>query len=105
MIGREACTILLHHRLRIQAAISQYVEPQIEAMLEELARSLDAPFDGHDLEGPRYREMRLMLRYRDAKLALPAVFKDALTADNLYKFKMALDEGVKIPRPADQAQK
>ena len=48
MIGREVCTILLHHRLRIQAAISQYVEPQIEAMLEELTRSLDAPFDPND---------------------------------------------------------
>lgn len=45
MIGREVCTILLHHRLRIQTAIGQYVEPQIEAMLEELTRSLDAPFD------------------------------------------------------------
>ena len=28
--------MLLHHRLRIQAAVTQYVEPQIEAMLEEL---------------------------------------------------------------------
>ena len=35
----------LHHRLRIQAAVGQYVEPQIAAMLEELTRSLDAPFD------------------------------------------------------------
>jgi hypothetical protein len=48
MIGREVCTILLHHRLRIQAAITQYVEPQIEAMLEELTRSLDSPFDPND---------------------------------------------------------
>ena len=48
MVGREVCTILLHHRLRIQAAIGEYVEPQIEAMLEELTRSLDAPFDPHD---------------------------------------------------------
>jgi len=45
MVGREVCTVLLRHRLRIQAAISQYVEPQITAMLEELTRSLDAPFD------------------------------------------------------------
>ncbi len=45
MIGREVCAVLLHHRLRIQAAVSQYVEPQIAAMLEELTRSLDAPFD------------------------------------------------------------
>ena len=48
MVGREVCTILLHHRLRIQAAISEFVEPQIEAMLEELTRSLDAPFDPND---------------------------------------------------------
>ncbi|WP_406249162.1 spermidine/putrescine ABC transporter substrate-binding protein [Microbacterium sp. M] len=45
MVGREICGILLRHRLSVQAAISQYVEPQIEAMLEELTRSLDAPFD------------------------------------------------------------
>jgi hypothetical protein len=52
MIGREVCAILLHHRLRIQAAVTQYVEPQIEAMLEDLTRSLDAPFETpHD--GPR----------------------------------------------------
>ncbi|KAA9089001.1 spermidine/putrescine ABC transporter substrate-binding protein [Microbacterium radiodurans] len=46
MVGRELCAILLHHRLRVQAAIAQHVEPQIEAMLAELTRSLDAPFDG-----------------------------------------------------------
>lgn len=45
MIGREVCAILLHHRLRIQAAVAQYVEPQIAAMLEELTRTLDAPFE------------------------------------------------------------
>jgi len=45
MVGREVCTVLLRHRLRIQAAVAQYVEPQIAAMLEELTRSLDAPFD------------------------------------------------------------
>ena len=48
MVGREVCTILLHHRLRIQAAIAEFVEPQIEAMLDELTRSLDAPFDPND---------------------------------------------------------
>lgn len=48
MIGREVCAILLHHRLRIQAGVREYVEPQIEAMLEELTRSLDAPFDPRD---------------------------------------------------------
>ena len=45
MVGREVCAILLHHRLRIQAALAEYVEPQIEALLRELSESLDAPFD------------------------------------------------------------
>jgi hypothetical protein len=45
MVGREICSVLLHHRLRIQTAVTEYVEPQVEAMLEELTRSLDAPFD------------------------------------------------------------
>ena len=45
MVGREICGILLRHRLYIQAAISQHVEPQIEALLAELTDSLDSPFD------------------------------------------------------------
>ena len=45
MVGREVCTILLHHRLRIQAALAEYVEPQVEALLRELSQALDAPFD------------------------------------------------------------
>ena len=44
MVGREICTILLRHRLSVQAAISQHVEPQIEALLAELTDSLDSPF-------------------------------------------------------------
>jgi len=48
MVGREVCAVLLHHRLRIQSAITQYVEPQIEAMLQELTRSLDAPFNPNE---------------------------------------------------------
>lgn len=48
MVGREVCTILLRHRLRIQTAVAQYVEPQIAALLDELTRSLDAPFDSGD---------------------------------------------------------
>ncbi|MGL3151669.1 spermidine/putrescine ABC transporter substrate-binding protein [Microbacterium sp. A82] len=44
LVGREICGILLRHRLHVQAAISQYVEPQIEAMLAELTDSLDSPF-------------------------------------------------------------
>ena len=45
MMGREVCAVLLRHRLRIQQAVSDLVEPQVEAFLEELSRSLDAPFD------------------------------------------------------------
>ena len=48
LIGREVCGILLHHRLRIHAAIVEYVEPQVEAMLAELSQALDAPFDPRD---------------------------------------------------------
>lgn len=46
MIGREICVIMLRHRLQIQEAIALHVEPQIEALLAELTRSLDSPFDG-----------------------------------------------------------
>lgn len=45
MIGREICALLLRHRLSVQAAIAEYVEPQVEAMLTELFESLDSPFD------------------------------------------------------------
>lgn len=45
MIGREVCGILLGHRLRVQAAVAEFVEPQIEAMLAELTEALDSPFD------------------------------------------------------------
>ena len=50
MIGREICALLLRHRLRIQEGVTRYVEPQIAAMLDELTRSLDAPF-GPGLDG------------------------------------------------------
>lgn len=45
MVGREICGLLLRHRLAVQEAISQYVEPQIEALLAELTETLDSPFD------------------------------------------------------------
>lgn len=45
MVGREICGLLLRHRLRVQEAISQFVEPQIELMLAELSEALDSPFD------------------------------------------------------------
>ena len=51
MVGREVCAILLHHRLRIQGDIARFVEPQIEALLQDLTRSLDVPFDPRDLDG------------------------------------------------------
>ncbi|GLJ62779.1 hypothetical protein GCM10017576_29100 [Microbacterium barkeri] len=53
LVGREICSLLLGHRLRIQAAIVEFVEPQVEAMLAELTRSLDTPFGPDDfLPGP-----------------------------------------------------
>ncbi|MGM1018024.1 MAG: spermidine/putrescine ABC transporter substrate-binding protein [Actinomycetota bacterium] len=45
MVGREICGLLLRHRLAVQEAISQYVEPQIAALLAELTETLDSPFD------------------------------------------------------------
>lgn len=36
---------------------------------------------------------RIMLRYRDAKLAIPTIFKDSMTADNLWKFRNFLVKG------------
>ncbi len=45
VVGREICRLLLRHRLRVQAAIGEFVEPQIEAMLAELTEALDSPFD------------------------------------------------------------
>ncbi len=51
MVGREVCAILLRHRLRIQTALAEYVEPQVEQMLRELSEALDAPFDPTELPG------------------------------------------------------
>ncbi|MDN3310422.1 spermidine/putrescine ABC transporter substrate-binding protein [Microbacterium oryzae] len=53
LVGREICSVLLGHRLRIQAAVVEFVEPQVEAMLAELTQSLDTPFGPEDfLSGP-----------------------------------------------------
>ncbi len=49
LVGREICGLLLRHRMRIQTAVSQHVEPQIEALLAELTQSLDSPFDADPL--------------------------------------------------------
>lgn len=48
MIGREVCAMLLTHRIRIRAAVEEFVEPQISALLADLAEALDAPFDPGD---------------------------------------------------------
>lgn len=48
MVGREVCQLLLGDRIRIRDAIQTYVEPQVEAMLAELAEALDVPFDPRD---------------------------------------------------------
>lgn len=53
LIGREVCTLLLSYRVRIQEAISRYVEPQIALLLEELSEALDAPFDPNADAGSR----------------------------------------------------
>ncbi|GAA4776769.1 spermidine/putrescine ABC transporter substrate-binding protein [Microbacterium gilvum] len=49
LVGRELCSLLLAHRLRIQQAVAQHVEPQVEAMLAELTEALDTPFGPDDL--------------------------------------------------------
>jgi len=47
--GREICRLLSDHRTRIRAAVSEFVDPQVDQMLRELTTSLDAPFDPRDL--------------------------------------------------------
>lgn len=42
-IGMAVCLELTSHRPRIRDAVQSTVEPQIEALLEELTRALDAP--------------------------------------------------------------
>lgn len=42
-IGMSVCLELTAYRPRIRSAIEHLVEPQIEALLQELTRSLDAP--------------------------------------------------------------
>lgn len=41
--GREVCFALMTHRQRIEAAIQRFVEPQIQAMLDELSQHLEPP--------------------------------------------------------------
>lgn len=41
--GQRVCFALATHRTRIRAAIERFVEPQIQAMLDELTRHLEPP--------------------------------------------------------------
>ncbi|MFC7764760.1 spermidine/putrescine ABC transporter substrate-binding protein [Leucobacter soli] len=41
--GRRICFALAEHRARILAAVERFVEPQVQAMLEELSRHLEPP--------------------------------------------------------------
>lgn len=42
-VGRRVCAELLHHRERVAAAIAEFVEPQVVALLADLDRELDSP--------------------------------------------------------------
>ncbi len=42
-LGQQICFAVAEHRPRIQAAVLRFVEPQIQAMLEELSRHLEPP--------------------------------------------------------------
>lgn len=41
--GQRLCFALATHRPRIEAAVQRFVEPQIQALLEELSRHLEPP--------------------------------------------------------------
>ncbi|WP_105804986.1 spermidine/putrescine ABC transporter substrate-binding protein [Leucobacter massiliensis] len=41
--GRAVCFALVSHRPRIQTAITRFVEPQVQALLDELSRHLEPP--------------------------------------------------------------
>lgn len=47
LVGREVCGMVAVHRPRIVDAVSRFVEPQVDAMLADLARALDDPFGPH----------------------------------------------------------
>lgn len=42
-VGQRLCFALAEHRARVQAAVQRFVEPQIQALLEELTRQLEPP--------------------------------------------------------------
>lgn len=42
-VGNEVCFALLTHKTEIEHAIARFVEPQVQAMLDELSRNLEPP--------------------------------------------------------------
>lgn len=42
-IGQRVCFALLEHRARLQAAVARFVEPQVQALLDELTKHLEPP--------------------------------------------------------------
>ena len=42
-VGTAVCFALLEHRVRIADAVERLVEPQVEALLDELSQTLDVP--------------------------------------------------------------
>lgn len=42
-VGRALCAELGRHRERMRAAVAEYVEPQVQALLADLGSSLDSP--------------------------------------------------------------
>ncbi|KFF59017.1 spermidine/putrescine ABC transporter substrate-binding protein [Cryobacterium sp. MLB-32] len=41
--GRRLCVELARHRLRMRAAVAEFVEPQVQALLADLESTLDSP--------------------------------------------------------------
>lgn len=42
-MGQEICFLLLQHQDRIRGAVERFVDPHIQALLEELSRNLESP--------------------------------------------------------------
>lgn len=42
-VGNEVCFALLMHQARISAAIERFVEPQVQALLDDLSQHLEPP--------------------------------------------------------------
>lgn len=43
LVGRRLCAELVRHRARIVAAVAEFVEPQVQALLADLDSTLDSP--------------------------------------------------------------